>query len=258
MRAELLAPAGLHATTFGTECDSDARVSGHEVGADGAVPVEPMIVRALGPAGGTMVSTAGDMLRFAALHLDDPALAMLRGPQAAPRIHGWLDRWCLGWGSFDWEGGRVWGWDSLLNGERAVLRLVPERRAAVVLMANGDTGGGLYRSLFSDLMQALFEISVPPLRLDSASDAAGDLTRFARVYAWPDRRVEITATEKSLRIKGAKGETEALPLDERTFVVDPMDPDNPTVTFGAFDSAGRPGVLYVMLWALPPLEEGNA
>ena len=51
------------------------------------------------------------------------------------------------------------------------------------------------------------------------------------------------------------GEVEALPLDERTFLVDPLDPDNPTVTFGEFDEAGRPGVLYEMLWGLPRLGE---
>jgi hypothetical protein len=46
-----------------------------------------------------------------------------------------------------------------------------------------------------------------------------------------------------------------LPLDERSFVVDPMDPDNPTVTFGVFDAAERPRVLYVMLWGLPRLDD---
>jgi hypothetical protein len=34
-----------------------------------------------------------------------------------------------------------------------------------------------------------------------------------------------------------------------------MDPDNPTVTFEAFDAAGRPGVLYQMLWGLPRVDE---
>jgi hypothetical protein len=202
-----------------------------------------------------VVSTVGDMLRFAALHLDDPALATLRRQQPAPRIHGWLDGWCLGWGWFDWEGGHVWGWDSVLNGERAVLRLVPERHAAIVLMANGNTGRALYRSLFPDLMRSLLGISVPPLRLEAEPGAAGDLSRFAGVYGWPDRRVEVTATQTCLRIKSERGETEALPLDERTFLVDSMDPDNPTVTFGAFDAARRPGVLYVMLWGLPRLDE---
>jgi hypothetical protein len=148
----------------------------------------------------------------------------------------------------------VWGWDSVINGERAVLRLVPEHNAAVVLMTNINTGRALYRSLFADLMQSLFEISVPPLRLDAEPGAAGDLSRFAGVYAWPDRRVEVTAADTCLLIKREQSESKGLPVDERTFVVDSMDPDNPTITFGAFDAAGRPRVLYVMLWGLPRLD----
>jgi CubicO group peptidase (beta-lactamase class C family) len=255
MRAELFAPTEMRETTFATETDSRARVSGHELTADGAVPVEPLVARSFGPAGASVVSTVADLLRFAALHLDDPALARLRRPEATPRIHGWLDGWCLGWGWFDWEGGRVWGWDSVLSGERGVLRLVPEQHAAVVLMTNSDTGRALYRSLFADLMQSLFEITVPPLRLDPEPGAAGDLSRFAGVYAWPDRRVEVTTAQTCLRIKSQDAESEALPLDERTFVVDPLHPDEPTVTFGAFDAAGRPRVLYVMLWGLPRLDD---
>jgi CubicO group peptidase (beta-lactamase class C family) len=255
MSAELLAPTEMRETTFATVRDSDARVAGHQMTADGPVPVTPLVARAFGPAGMSAVSTAGDMLRFAALHFDDRALAAMRRRQPAPRIHGWLDGWCLGWGWFDWEGGRVWGWDSVLPGERAVLRLVPERHAAVALMTNSNTGRALYRSLFPDLMRSLFEINVPTLRLDEEPGAAGDLSRFAAAYAWPDRRVEVTATETSLLIKSDHGETEGLPLDDRTFVVDPLDPDNPTVTFGAFDAAGRPRVLYEMLWGLPRLDD---
>ena len=257
MRAELLAPTGMHETTFATESNSGTRISGHQLTADGLVPVEPLVARAFGPAGTSVVSTVRDMLRFAALHLDDPALATMRRPQPAPRIHGWLDGWGLGWAWFDWDGAGVWGWDSVINGERAVLRLLPERHAAIVLMTNSNTGRALYRSLFADVMRSLFEVSVPPLRLDAEPGVAGDLSRYAGVYAWPDRRVEVTAADTCLLINSEHGETEAWPIDERIFVVDSNDPDNPTVTFGAFDAAGRPHVLYIMLWGLPRLEAGN-
>ncbi len=170
-------------------------------------------------------------------------------------IYGWLDSWCLGWACFNWAGGRVWGWDSVINGERSVLRILPKQQAAVVLMTNGSTGRALYRSLFADLMQSAFGLGVTPLSLDPAPGAAGDLSRFKGVYAWPDRRVEVTATEGGLLISGEDGETEAVPLDEQAFLVDAADPDNPTVSFGAFDASGRPGVLYQMLWGLPRLDE---
>jgi CubicO group peptidase (beta-lactamase class C family) len=254
MCAMLIGPTEMSQTTFATEFGSEARVLGHRQTADGPVAVEPLVARAFGPAGTSMVSTVRDMLRFAARHLDDPVLATLRCPQPAPRIHAWLDGWCLGWARFDWEGSPVWGWDSLLPGERTVLRLVPEQRAAVVLLTNSGTGRSLYRSLFPELMQSLFGVRVPPLRIDGRAGAAGDLSRFVGVFAWPDLRIDVTAAETSLLIRSDRGETEALPLDERTFVVDSMDPDNPTVTFGALDAAGRPRVLYDMLWGLPRLD----
>jgi CubicO group peptidase (beta-lactamase class C family) len=249
-----LAGAGMRETTFASDAVLKRRASGHEVTADGPVPVEPLVARAYGPAGASVVSTVADLLRFAALHLEDPSLAALRAVHAQVSIYGWLDSWCLGWARFDWEGGQVWGWDSVVNGERSVLRIVPEHQAAVVLMTNSSTGRAMYRSLFADLLPSLFGIKVPPLRLDASPGAAGDLSRFAGVYAWPDRRVEVTATGSGLSIKDEHDETDVVPLDERTFLVDALDPDNPTVTFGAFDAAGRPRVLYLMLWGLPRLD----
>ena len=74
---------------------------------------------------------------------------------------------------------------------------------------------------------------------------------FAGVYAWPDRRAEVKATDTGLVIDADGAEVEARPVDDRTFVVDASDPDNPTVTFGAFDERGRPHALYLMLLGLP-------
>jgi hypothetical protein len=118
--------AGMHQTTFATDAAATRRASGHEVTADGPVPVEPLFARAYGPAGTTAVSTVTDLLRFAALHLEDSSLAVLREVHAEVPIYGWLDAWCLGWAWFDWQGGRVWGWDGLVNGERSVLRILPD------------------------------------------------------------------------------------------------------------------------------------
>ena len=251
MRRHLFDPAGMSETAFVIGGASERRAMGHEVTADGLVPAGPLTARAYGPAGTTVVTTVSDLLRFAALHLRDPSLASLRVVHAEVPICGWLDSWCLGWARFGWDGGRVWGWDGLVNGERSFLRIVPGQQAAVVLMANSSTGRAMYRSLFADLMPSLCGISVPPLRLDPSPGAAGDLARFAGIYAWPDRQVEVTATADGLMISSADGPTKALPLNERTFLTDPADPDNPAVTFGAFDAAGRPRVLYDMLWGLP-------
>ena len=219
------------------------------------MPIEPPVARAYGPAGTRIVSTVTDLLRFAALHLQDPSLAVLRAVHSDVSIHGWLDSWCLGWARFDVAGRHVWGWDGLIGGERSVLRILPEHHAAIVLMTNGSTGRAMYRSLFADLMPSLFDMAMPPLRLDPSPGSAGDLSPYAGVYAWPDRQVEVAATARGLIITQEHGAREALPVDERTFLVDPTDPDNPTVTFAEFDGVGRPRVLYVMLWGLPRVGE---
>jgi CubicO group peptidase (beta-lactamase class C family) len=246
---------GMTETLFATDTVDERRASGHDVTAGGPIPVEPLAARAYGPAGTSVLTTITDLLRFAAAHLEDPSLAAMRDKHADISIDGWLDSWCLGWAGFDWEGGRAWGWDGLVPGERSVLRIVPDHGAAVVLMTNGSTGRAMYRSLFADLMASSFGINVAPLRLDPPPGAAGDLSRFAGVYAWPDQRVEVSATGNCLLIKSEDGESEARPLDERTFLLDAADPDNPTMTFGAYDATGRPQVLYDMLWGLPRLDE---
>lgn len=251
MRTQLLVPLAMAQTTFVTSPVAEPRAAGHRPTPDGAVPVAPWTPRSHGPAGSTLLSTLGDLLRFARRHLEDPSLAVLRSPHAEVRIYAWLDAWCLGWARFDWDGGPVWGWDGLISGSRAVLRLMPRQRGAVVLLTNGSTGRALYRSLFPILMQAWFGIGMPALQLEPSPGGAGNLARYAGVYAWPDQRWEVTAGDGHLVMEHDGAAIRALPLDNRTFLVDADDPDNPTVTFGGFDASGRPAVLYDLLWGLP-------
>lgn len=251
MAANLLGPFGMTETMFTTRPSAWPRASGHEVTGRGIAPVEHWAPRNLGPAGSTVQSTVPDLLRFAHEHLREPSLALLRDTQVEIRIHAWLDAWCLGWARFDWLGGPVWGWDGVIGGQRSVLRMVPEQRGAVVLLTNCGRGRAMYRSMFPLVMREWFGIGVPPLRLQPSAGAAGDLSRFAGVYAWPDRRWEVTAQDSHLVMAGAHGARDALPIDDRTFLIDADDPDTPTMTFGAFDGVGRPNALYQMLWGLP-------
>lgn len=251
MRIVLFEPLEMEQTTFVGAAPNVPRAAGHEVTSRGVLRAEPWTPRALGPAGSTLLSTVADVLRFARTHLDDPSLEALRASEEEIRIHAWFDAWCLGWARFDWGGGRVWGWDGLISGQRAVLRLVPKRRGAAVLLTNCGTGRALYRSVFPLVMEACFDTQVPPLRLEPSEGAAGELSRFAGVYAWPDRRWDVTATHSSLLLAREGRTIEALPLDDHTFLIDRGDPDNPTATFAGFDDKGRPAVVYDMLWGLP-------
>jgi CubicO group peptidase (beta-lactamase class C family) len=254
MQELLFEPARMPSTTFANAPDSIPRAVGHGVTDGGATPIDRPGPRAYGPAGTTLLTTVTDLLTFARLQFDDASLAALRAPHSDVSIAGWLDAWGLGWARFDWGGEPVWGWDGLIGGERSILRMLPGLRAAVVLMANANTGRALYRALFADLMPEEFGISVPALRLVPSPGGAGGLSRFAGTYAWPDRQIRVMATEEGLRIVSSSQERGALPLDHRTFVVDALDPDDPTVTFGEFDPTGRPTVLYDMLWGLPRVD----
>ena len=149
MHGSLLAPLAMDQTTFTSWPIAEPRAASYTITAEGPVPVEPWTPRALGPAGTTLLSTVTDLLRFAKAHLDDPSLAILRAAHAEVRIHAWLDAWCLGWARFDWEGGPVWGWDGVIGGHRAILRIAPEHRGALVLLTNGSTGRAMYRLALS-------------------------------------------------------------------------------------------------------------
>ena len=249
------AAAGMPDTTFALDDGTSTRVSGHEVTDGRPLQVEPLRSRAYGPAGANTASTVDDLLRFAALHLADSSLAAMRAVQAKVPIYGWLDSWCLGWGWFDWAGGAAWGWDGVVSGQRSMLRILPDHQAAVVLLTNADTGRAMHRSLCADLIEPLFGIRVPPLNLDAPPGPGSDLSRYAGTYAWPDRRVQVTAAAGGLLIDRGVTQTPAYPLDEKTFLIDADDPDNPTVTFDVFDADGRPHVLYLMLWGLPRLDD---
>jgi CubicO group peptidase (beta-lactamase class C family) len=250
LQTTLLDPLALGQTTFANYPAEEPRASGHSVSAEGVVPAEAWAPRAVGPAGATLLSTAGDLLLFARRHLEDSALEPLRETQADVTIHGWLDAWCLGWARFDWSGGPVWGWDGVIGGFRSALRLVPHRKGAVVLLTNSASGRALYRSLFPELLKG-FGVVMPPLRLEESPGAAGDLSRYVGGYATPDERWEVTAAETSLVIDGPDGRQLAAPIEDCVFLLDPDEPDAPTVTFGELDASGRPQVLYQMIWAIP-------
>ena len=256
--ARLLAPVGMADTAWTARTVSETvdRAVGHDPSPDGPVPVEPLLCRAYGPAGTVVTSTLADLLRYAAWQLAEPVPARLRVVHADVSIHGWFDAWGLGMGRFDWDGVEVWGWDGVLSGQRCVLRLLPDRDGAVVVLSNGSAGRAMARSVLAEAVPAWFGVDVTPVRLDPSPDLPEQLTSYAGVYAWPDRRVEVTEYAGRLLVTEHGVAKEAVPLDRKTFLLDREDPDTPTVTFADFDRAGRPGVLYDMVWGLGRLTDG--
>jgi CubicO group peptidase (beta-lactamase class C family) len=254
-RTDVLEPAGMARTTFALARQTEPRASGHTIVDGSPTPVPPWDPRVYCSAGTSLLATVTDLLSFVAWQSDEPACPPLWQTHAETPIHGWLDAWCLGWARFDWSThDSVLGWDGLMPGHRLVLRFLPEQRAAVVLAMNGDTGRAMYRSLFTDHFHDWFDIRMPALNLEPSPGVADPLERFSGLYGWPDRRCRVTAAADALTIDVDGRERAARPTSDRTFLVDPDEPDNPTVTFGDFDAQGRPGTIYLMLWGLPRLD----
>lgn len=111
------------------------------------------------------------------------------------------------------------------------------------------------RTLLAEVVPAYFGVEVPPLRLEPSADAPDDLAAYAGSYGWPDRHIEMTASDGRFVVTEDGVAKPAVPLDRSTFLMDPEDPDSPTIAFADFDDAGRPGVLYDLVWGLPRMPD---
>jgi CubicO group peptidase (beta-lactamase class C family) len=76
MRRYLFDTTDMSRTTFANEAGFVRRAVGHVVTPTGPVPVKRLAARAYAPAGTTVVSTVPDLLRFTAMHLQDPTLGL--------------------------------------------------------------------------------------------------------------------------------------------------------------------------------------
>ncbi|MFC7533762.1 serine hydrolase domain-containing protein [Actinoplanes sp. GCM10030250] len=130
--------------------------------------------RSMGPAGRVIVS-AGDMARFARMHLDgglapDGTRVLPAGAVAAMKHREadvpdkWTvsaDGWGLGWTLYDWNGISGYGHDGAAIGQYAYLRVVPDANVAVALLTNGGAARLLYADLFRDLLAELAGVTMP-------------------------------------------------------------------------------------------------
>ena len=174
-----------------------------------------------------------------------PSARRMRVPHADVGIDGFITAGVSA-GRADWEGGpcgagtapstRARGSPARPRPRRGRAADKREQRACLVPLAT--------------VMDDSFSVRRPRLRLQPRPVPRGIWLGSAGAYTWPE-----TAATSSRRLTtaccspgGGDGQASAR---RRTFVVDADDDDWPTLTFGAFDSAGRPGVLYRLLWGLP-------
>ncbi|MFF7726368.1 serine hydrolase domain-containing protein [Streptomyces sp. NPDC008001] len=199
LKDRLLTPLGLtHTMTLPEEVLSFRAAMGH-LGEPGRAP-EPapawdLMPRSAGPYG-RVCATAGDVARFARMHLDggkgpDGTRLLAAGTAAAMQQREidvpdkWTvsaDGWGLGWTLYDWSGIPGFGHDGASIGQYGYLRVVPDAGVAVVLLTNGGGARQLYAALFRELLADLAAVRMPAPFAPPARPPAVDLAPLLGTY----------------------------------------------------------------------------
>ncbi len=200
MRRYVLAPLGMTRTGFGQPPVLPDTAHGYDFGAKGDREERDPggVTRSANPAGG-MMSTVGDLLRFAHMHLGilpDGVTPIFPEPtrqamQATQVVVNSAEEWGIGWEKRRLVG-NSWmvehgGW---YNGFRAQLTLLPDRQAAIAILTNGPLGHAAIEEMQKELLDKQFstrEADRTPVEL--APDLAN---RYLGHYVQSHMDVKIT------------------------------------------------------------------
>lgn len=241
LRERLLEPAGLADSTTSTE---NVIVRRHALG-HALVDGEPVLVptwslpRSMGPAGSTLCSTAGDLVRLAAVFLSrgrplrgDPVLTagavdQMQRPQV--EVPGVLlaNWWGLGPYGTQWSGGILVGHSGTNLSGSSYLLWSPEFQVAVATTVNTPAGGYPFaKAAFTELFGRHAGLEPPP-RPVPQPDLAIDVERFVGVYEMSGTQLRVTAEGAGLALSlvaagQASPPAPLVPLTPTTFL--PTDP----------------------------------
>lgn len=146
---------------------------------DQAVIDDPVCSRSLAPAGGTFVSTANDLVRFAAAHLDSsilsPASAALMRDLHAPAPGGVTKMAGVGFGWQIWRHGertiaRIGGANP---GQSGLVAVDPAAGTALAALTNSDQGVNLVSGMLDGF---------GPAAVKDDDDPPADLSAYCGVY----------------------------------------------------------------------------
>jgi CubicO group peptidase (beta-lactamase class C family) len=181
--------------------------TGHMPGEDGTPEAAPTwaLARSNAPAGSMLAMTAGDLLGFVRMHLNQGAApdgtqvlsaaaveAMRERQVDLPLLSGMGDAWGLGWELFDTPQGAVVAHDGGTIGQAAFLRVVPEQGLAVALLTNGGEVFGLFNATVARLLDELGGVRLPDRPTPPAAPATVDVGRFLGRYADTIYDIEVT------------------------------------------------------------------
>jgi CubicO group peptidase (beta-lactamase class C family) len=227
---------------------------------------EPYLSFGQKSAGATPAMTAGDLLKFAAMHmsggktregktfLSRSSVKAMQRRQIKTLKHAQnaINGWGLSWFLMDWEGHKLYGHDGATLGQFAFLRILPEKNLAVALLTNGGDALGLYRATFEEIFSDLAKTWEP--KLPEPAEKQPELSSFVGVYQNMVNEIELSMKKGRLFIKGVHRETqmslypEKSPLtflDKNTarFATGNPIQDRATLLFSFYNEKGRPNYL---------------
>ncbi|MEO3888884.1 serine hydrolase domain-containing protein [Nonomuraea sp. B5E05] len=199
LKDRLFTPLGLeHSMTLPEEALRFRAAMGH-MGAPGQDP-EPapawdLMPRGVAP-GARVIVSAGDVARFAKMHLDggiaadgtrvlsaDAVAAMqCRQVDSPDKWTVSADGWGLGWTLHDWNGVFGFGHDGSAVTQHSYLRVIPDAGFAVVLLANGGSFTRLYDDLVRELAAEVAEARMPDAFAPPATLPTVDMTHLVGTY----------------------------------------------------------------------------
>lgn len=218
LRGRLIEPLGLTDTsTVPEETMTRPLAVGHvpsSPGSDVLVPVKRwQDARGSGPCGGTLATTAGDLLTFARLHLNDGVTAdgrrllsaasarAMRTPQILQPDPSWGPAWGWGWAIERLDGPAVVGHIGSTAGQKCRLVLVPEKDFALCVIANGDAESLLRDGLASALLHDVVGIDLPTL--PSALGRRINGAPYVGEYRLDDETVTVSEGSEGLQVSFA-------------------------------------------------------
>jgi CubicO group peptidase (beta-lactamase class C family) len=209
LREHLIKPLGItHAATSPYEAILFRAAVGHYEDAPGAGyhPTQMWaLVRSNIPAGSMFAMSAGALLAFARMHLEDGRAAdgtQVLAPGTPARMQGcqvelpYLGHlgtsWGLGFERFDLPTGDLVGHDGNTIGQSAYLRLVPDAGVAVALLTNGGNAGLVFRDVVGHALRELTGRTLPDEPLPPSEPPRIDASRYVGTYASSSVTLEVS------------------------------------------------------------------
>ena len=234
LRERLLEPLGLeHSVVFAEDVIGHPHAMGHVPNPEDpeSLIVSPQwgLYRSCGPMGASLVASAGDVIRFALLHLDGGVAAdgtrLLSAEIVAAAQQPQIDlvddtvlgeSWGLGWILDHFDDVAVIGHDGNSLGQNAFMRVAPEQRFGFCLQTNVESALAMYRELADWLFEQRLGVTTRQDPAALGSPVVADPSRYVGTYQREGLVFEIAEAEggslvASVKVSHAAAEMQNLP-----------------------------------------------